>query len=165
MLIGSIHAFSGKKRMDAAYQHALINELPKKNTKSKMPIRFATFLILKKQHEFLLQKRSPLGIWGGLWSLPEFAGKPSKREIQSFCQQHFQISIKDYLPLKSFRHTFSHYHLDIFPILIEIKKFPAKVMATTQQIWYNPSHPQPIGLPKPIQVILHDTSYSLRQIK
>lgn len=149
----------------AAYQQDLVNELPTKRAKSRIPIRTATFLVLKKNDAILLQKRPPIGIWGGLWSLPELASKPSHKAIQLFCRKHFQLSEVEYVSLKSFRHTFSHYHLDIFPVLIEIKKIPAKIMEAAQQIWYNPNHPQSIGLPKPIQVILHDTSYSLPQTK
>ena len=149
----------------AAYQKNLVGKLPKKNVKSKIPIRSATFLIIKRNNAILLQKRPSAGIWGGLWSVPELAGEPSTKAIRSFCQQHFQIPIRDYLLLKSFRHTFSHYHLDIFPILITIKKLPEKTMETTSQIWYNLKHPTSIGLPKPIRILLHDTSYSLHQVK
>ena len=95
-----------------------------------------------------------MGIWGGLWSVPELSGEPDKKAIRAFYRKHYQGVLPEYRLLASFRHTFSHYHLDIFPIVIEVKQAQAKVMEGAQQIWYNPRQPDPVGLPKPIQSIV-----------
>ncbi|OGT55120.1 MAG: A/G-specific adenine glycosylase [Gammaproteobacteria bacterium RIFCSPHIGHO2_12_FULL_42_10] len=59
--------------------------------------------------------------------------------------------------LPSFRHTFTHYHLHLHPILIEVNsnKIP-KTVAEAHQIWYNLYETPAIGLPKPIQSILRE---------
>lgn len=128
--------------------------LPRKSTKPALPVRSASFLILKNSENILLYKRPQQGIWGGLWCLPEISGQKTETELKAYCKKHFQMSIKDIKPLKSFRHTFTHFHLEIFPLLIKLKKSHAKTMATTEQIWYNLNHPQAVGLPKPIQMIM-----------
>lgn len=138
----------------SAHAQDIASFLPKKKTTRELPVRTATMLVLKKDEQILLCKRPPTGIWGGLWSLPEIPGEPVKTAISRFCRQNFQIKVTDHQCLASFRHTFSHYHLDIFPVLIEIKRLPAIIMEEAQQIWYNPHKPKSVGLPKPIQSIM-----------
>jgi A/G-specific adenine glycosylase len=63
------------------------------------------------------------------------------------------ITLKKFTALPAFRHTFSHYHLDIHPIIIHAAA-PAKIMEDGAQIWYNLAQPAALGLPKPVQAIL-----------
>jgi A/G-specific adenine glycosylase len=137
-----------------AYEQGLVKTIPAKKASQKIPTRSATFLIFKHKKHILLHKRPPNGIWGGLYSLPEIAGLPESASISNLCQAMFKQSGKPYEVLASFRHTFTHYHLDIFPVMLEIKKIPLKNMEDGKQIWYNLHHPDPVGLPKPIQTIL-----------
>lgn len=137
-----------------AYVQNITTLIPQKKIARILPIRAATLLILKKDKQILLRKRPPTGVWGGLWSLPEMIDPPDKAIIQRFCLQHFQIAVSEYQTLTAFRHTFSHYHLDIFPILINIRRMPRIIMEDEQQIWYNLNKPQSVGLPKPIQMIM-----------
>lgn len=129
--------------------------LPVKKVTKEIPTRAATFLILRADDKILLQKRPPHGIWGGLWSLPEISGTPDKKLIRQLCSAEFHLDVKKFETLTPFRHTFSHYHLDIHPIIIPAA-MPAKIMEGTEQIWYNLSQPETLGLPKPVQSILRN---------
>lgn len=152
-----------------AYQHDLTEQIPIKKKKRTLPVQNATFLIFMSRNYLFLQKRPDKGIWGGLWSFPEIAGLPDEQKIKQLCGTYFQHSLINhprYLP--AFRHTFSHYHLIIHPVLIEMKKEQVKLIASEAEIWYNPYQPDPIGLPKPAQIIIRslaDASSQLRQIK
>jgi len=137
-----------------AYQEELVDQLPYKKAAKPLPTRKTTFFIFKTDDTILLYKRPNKGIWGGLWSLPEMPGEPEKESVCLFSQQHFQLKIKTFKALASFRHTFTHYHLIVFPILISCIQAQPKIMAASQQIWYNPSQPGCVGLPKPIQAII-----------
>lgn len=138
-----------------AHELDIAELLPKKKATREIPVRTATFLVVKHGRKILLQKRPPMGIWGGLWSVPEISGQPNLRAIKQFCRQQFQQTISEYAELMAFRHTFSHYHLDIHPILIELTSAPHKsIMEAEQQIWYDPRKPEAVGLPKPTQTIL-----------
>jgi A/G-specific adenine glycosylase len=138
------------------YEQGIAELLPIKKATKEIPTRTATFLILRadKEHVFL-EKRPPHGIWGSLWSLPELTGLPDKKQIRTLCSTAFHIDVKKYELLKPFRHTFSHYHLEIHPVVIKAT-MPAKVMESSEQIWYNPSKPETVGLPKPVQLILRN---------
>jgi A/G-specific adenine glycosylase len=49
--------------------------------------------------------------------------------------------------LAGFRHTFSHFHLDIRPMLIETDAPPAPLlMEADNRLWYNLRHPAEVGL-------------------
>lgn len=158
------------KQKCKAHQQGITTLVPQKKRTKKLPVRTSTFIILKKDASIFLQKRSPTGIWGGLWSLPEIPGTPQLLSIQTFCQQHWQLRVENYQLLAPFRHTFSHYHLDIFPIVIHSPKLAIKGIAKTQQIWYNPHKPSAVGLPKPVQYLLkevvpHYAPHILQQVK
>lgn len=137
-----------------AHVQGITSNLPVKKVSRELPQRSATFLLLHYKNQFLLKKRPPIGIWGGLWSFPELPEKSNIKTIRTYCRQRFHIQISEYQMLDSLQHTFSHYHLTIFPVFIPVKRLPSLIMDDTQQIWYNPSEPELIGLPKPVQLIL-----------
>jgi len=144
------------KKNCIAQQEALTHVIPQKKIAKKIPTKEATFLILKNDKLVLLCKRPSTGIWGGLYSLPELNGQPDIATINKLCQKQFNLTAIDFKPLSPFRHTFSHYHLHIYPVIVETKKARAKIMEDDQQIWYNPDKPKSVGLPKPIQTIMRD---------
>lgn len=138
----------------SAHEQGIAHLLPAKKTSRQIPERRATFLILQNNERVLLQKRPPMGIWGGLWSFPEIPDAPEKKIIQYYCKQRLNISVTSFELLNPFRHTFSHYHLDIHPVIIPVKRIPTVIMEDGKQIWYNPQKPESVGLPKPIQLIM-----------
>ncbi len=140
--------------------HALGVEktLPRSKPKKTLPIRQATLLFIQKDQEILLEKRPPTGIWGGLWSPPEISAHANTKEIKTFCQQQLKLVVKDVQLKIGFRHTFSHFHLDILPALIITKTNQLKLMDSEQQIWYNLHNSQAIGLPAPIKKLLRSIS-------
>lgn len=135
-----------------AHAQGIEAKLPQPKPRKSLPVRQTTLLILQNNNQVLLQKRPPVGIWGGLWSLPEISGHVTIQEIKKFCSNQFEIvemKLKD-----SFRHTFSHFHLDIIPAIVVIKKIKIKIMEDNQQIWYNLNKPAVVGLPAPIKKLL-----------
>jgi A/G-specific adenine glycosylase len=147
-----------------AFHQDLVEQLPIKEKAKPLPTKTTTFLICKTKSHVLLYKRPSSGIWGGLYSLPELSNQASHQEIRQFCKIHFpthkQIKITSHTP---FRHTFTHYHLELLPVLVELSTRsikPPKIVADQEQIWYNLTDPQPVGLPKPIQSILRELTHS-----
>ena len=137
-----------------AHQTNMTHLIPAKKNAKPLPVRAATLLILQHQEQVLLLKRPPRGIWGGLWSFPEMPEEPLKKSIEAFCLKRFRIKPGSYDLLDSFRHSFTHYHLNIHPVIIPIKRMPLVIMEDEQQIWYKPNQPESLGLPKPIQIIM-----------
>lgn len=152
-----------------AHKLGIEKKLPQSKPKKVLPVRQASFFILQHQQEIILQKRPAAGIWGGLWSVPEFSGFIAENAIANYCDQQFKLKPQSIKIGKIFRHTFSHFHLDILPIYIGIKTKPLRIFESEQQIWYNLSTSQAIGLPAPIKKILesriHDSHDSLSKIE
>lgn len=138
-----------------AYQHNQISEFPGKKTNKPIPIKSQQLLILcNEAGDVLLEKRPQKGIWGGLWSLPEC---PAHENIKSWCLQNYRCRVDHVKPWPQFRHTFTHFHLDIMPILIPIKS-KALNKPIDNLIWYNVKQPDARGLAAPIKKILNQVA-------
>ena len=111
-------------------------------------------LILQNDNaEILMQKRPPVGIWGGLWCFPQFETDHLANEwlLENFDQS---ASLHSEMPMLS--HTFSHFQLHIQPLIYSLKA-PIKlgVMENQQWLWYNIETEFNGGLAAPVQQILN----------
>lgn len=142
------------KNSCVAFKTEETDTIPYKKKGKALPVKKSTFLIFKKGNEVLLSKRLAKGIWGGLWSFPEAEANAYSFSSQKFAKQ-FKIKIKMIKQLPYFRHTFTHYHLDILPILFEIEEIEfLKYIEEQEQIWYNLKSSRNIGLPKPVKQLI-----------
>lgn len=89
---------------------------PGKKPKKVLPVKHTYMLLLQQNGQTLLEERPEQGIWGGLWSLPEFDDLETLPQwlAERWPQLHLQGQPQ---PQATVRHTFSHYHLDITPVL------------------------------------------------
>jgi len=140
-----------------ASQHQTTDQFPGPKPKKIKPIKAKQFLILQQHNSgaVLLLRRPERGIWGGLYSFPEC---DLNEDAITWCKIHLNLTPILQEPLVSFRHTFTHYHLDISPIrLILPKTHPAnlkKVMEKHNGLWYKKNLKKPLGLPAPIHTLL-----------
>jgi A/G-specific adenine glycosylase len=139
-----------------AYQQSNASSLPKKKPTKKIPTLAVTLLVIQNENQVLLEKRPQKGVWAGLWSMPEMPAASSVAEIKTLCLQRFNYRVSDIKFGAQFRHTFSHYHLDITPAFISLVRRPAKIMEDAQQIWYNLEQPNSVGLPAPVKNLLRE---------
>ncbi|TDO95952.1 A/G-specific adenine glycosylase [Marinomonas balearica] len=123
-----------------------------KPKKAAKPVKSAQFVVLKSSSKVLLEKRPASGIWGGLWSLPEF---DSDASIILEAEQRFQCDTESVTVLSPFRHTFSHYHLDIAPSLISIANGVSFCVDESDKYrWFSMDESLELGLPAPVRRIL-----------
>jgi len=119
-----------------------------------IPAKQVTFLLLSDaDNRVLLEKRPPTGIWGGLWSLPEF---DSIEAASDWCLTR-NIHITDQQVLATRRHTFSHYHLDYTPLLVQADNHINFVMEANQTVWYKAEQLNKLGLAAPIKLLLQQS--------
>jgi A/G-specific adenine glycosylase len=91
---------------------------PGKKPKTVKPIRKTKFAIIQNaQNAIYLIRRAEQGIWGGLWCFPEIG-----EEDHALTEQADKTEA---LPV--FRHTFSHFHLDIEPIVFTMSRSTAEI--------------------------------------
>lgn len=104
-----------------AFKQQRVADFPTSKPKKQKPIKFVYMLLLTHQKKVYMYQRPVSGIWGGLYSYPEF------EDLESFACYLKQLGIETGIEDVSFnedtlfRHTFSHYHLDIQPVRVELK--------------------------------------------
>ena len=137
-----------------AYAREETKRFPNPKPKKKLPIRHTCLLILKNQQgEVLLEKRPPIGIWGGLWSLPQH--EDSNTLLETF--SHYQPARMESSQVNGktgFRHTFSHFHLDIEPVYARSSQPAPTLHEPERWRWFDPRNPDAIGLAAPIKKLL-----------
>ena len=138
-----------------AYAQHNWQNYPGKKPKKDLPTREAWLLLLKQDDRVLLEKRPSVGIWGGLYSFPQFA---DRTEMEQWLSQRGMNAKQQ--QLNSFKHTFSHFHLQIIPVLIEPTTITA-LMEESVTLWYNLAQPQSVGLAAPVQRILNELRLEL----
>ncbi|ODS23250.1 A/G-specific adenine glycosylase [Candidatus Endobugula sertula] len=134
-----------------AFHHSQQADFPGKKPKKIQPVKTTQWLVISNpQQQYYLEQRPPQGIWGGLWSFPELTLDDN---VQEYCKTHFG-SIKSLEYYTAFRHTFSHYHLDIHPTLIQLHQPLLHVRDNGCQGWFNQQELAEIGLAAPIKKLL-----------
>ena len=127
-------------------------DFPGKKPRKALPVRSTVFLVLRDtQGHVLLQQRPPSGIWGGLWCFPEL---PSLQVAPDWCLEQLGHAARSLESGAAFRHTFSHYHLDIQPLYAQLDAQPEAIMDAGDRLWYNVQRPPEIGLAAPVARLL-----------
>mgnify|MGYP001825496470 FL=1 len=148
-------------------------DYPTPRPKKAMPVRSVCMLLLcNNAAEVLLEKRPPAGIWGGLWSFPELRAEDMPVD---WCRDTLGITVTDVVRWPVMRHTFSHFHLDITPLLLRANDASTSVMEDRGLLWYKPTGTEQRGLAAPVDALLqrltsyfqqreqHDTNGTLRK--
>jgi len=122
------------------------SELPAKKPRKTLPVKHTTmYIIADPDGNILLKQRPPQGLWGGLWVLPEH---DKLEQITQYGE------INGHNPLPGFRHTFSHFHLDIDVVSITLSNKHPQIMDADGLLWYNYHQPAAIGLAAPVKLLL-----------
>jgi A/G-specific adenine glycosylase len=125
-------------------------QLPGAKQKRLRPSRQATILIAEIEHDgstaVLVQRRPPSGVWGGLWSPPQFA---SDRDALAWCRQEFGDTPESQM-LPPIDHAFTHFDLRLNPLRVRCARNTSVRDADTHR-WYPLEAPLRIGLPQPIR--------------
>ncbi len=135
-----------------AARDGLTAALPERKPVRAKPTRHTAFLILRDaKGRILLERRPPTGVWARLWSLPEANDEVAALLVPD--TQGLVTGRTEALP--AFVHSFSHYHLAISPILIEIEKAPLRVAEGCDQRWCAQQELAALGLPAPVRKLLN----------
>jgi A/G-specific adenine glycosylase len=121
-----------------------------------VPTRRTVFAIVcTPRQELLLERRPGSGIWGGLWCFPEFAGAD---EARLYCESQLASEVIDVQPLRLLRHSFSHYHLEINPLLITLSRAPG-IIRDGERLNYWPAQDMPaVGIAAPVKRLWQDVA-------
>ena len=128
-------------------------QLPTRQPKKDLPRREITFLIVRDEHgRFLLEKRPPSGIWGGLWGFPECEVRADPTD---WVRRQLGRTARSVTRMAVVHHGFTHYHLDIHPVLLDVDdtaKSMSRISESAQTLWHDGS--RELGLAAPVTELL-----------
>lgn len=124
-------------------------ELPGKKKRRHRPAREATLLIAQigsnGSTAVLLERRPDSGVWGGLWSPPQFA---SESDALEWCSREIG-EVNESEALSPIDHAFTHFDLRLKPLLVR-GTLRSAVAEGEDRLWYQLDTPARVGLPQPI---------------
>ena len=141
-----------------AKREGRISELPTPKPRKKLTVRHCAFLIIvSEDQQVMLEKRPETGIWGGLWSLPEFE---NINAVLCWCADR-NIKVNDQEVFTVQRHTFSHYHLDYTTVIVQTDYPVNNVMEANRSVWYKAEKLKTLGLPVPVKRLLEKIFFEI----
>lgn len=128
---------------------------PGRKPKKTKPLRTTTMVLANTGGEVYLQRRPEAGIWGGLWSLPEL----DDQTLQQWCRDTLGSSATEFEAWPLLRHSFSHYDLDIQPLLVRIAPETRRVESrrvadSGDATWHSLGSAPPGGIAAPVKKLL-----------
>ncbi len=123
-----------------ARARGLTASIPAPKPRKERPVREEKFLIVRDAGgRVLLQRRPPSGIWGGLWSLPEFT---------AYGDSMVQLSSLG----PALRHEFSHFSLWLEPVGAQLA---SNQLAECEELdWHTVEQALALGLPQPVRRLI-----------
>jgi A/G-specific adenine glycosylase len=126
-------------------------ELPSPKRKRVRPAREAVLLIAEANAEgapaIYLERRPAPGIWGGLWSPPQF---PDADAALDWCRSELGAAEPAGAELAPIAHAFTHFDLRLYPLRVLVGA-AGQVADRDDRLWYRLQAPQRVGLPQPIR--------------
>jgi A/G-specific adenine glycosylase len=126
-------------------------ELPGRKVRRARGSREATLLIAETDSDgsiaVLVERRPALGLWGGLWSPPQFE---SEFAALDWCRREIGEPEVESRMLAPIHHAFTHFDLRLNPLRVRCQP-SAGVHDGEDRLWYRLGDPPRVGLPQPIR--------------
>lgn len=104
-------------RQCRARQRDEVGLYPRPKPKRQRPLKHCYMLaMIDPDQRVALFQRPPSGIWGGLYSLPEFSSRQTLREQLA----GYRLDAGELLEGDELRHAFSHFELRITPLMLPL---------------------------------------------
>lgn len=133
----------------AGYAIGDMEAFPESKPKQQKPERKVWWLLLQlPDQRCLLEQRPASGLWGGLFCFPEF----DQAEALDDWLCRYRLSPEQTDRWHPFRHTFTHFHLDIHPVHVRVSSPPGT--GETGR-WVQPALDEALGLAAPTRRLLN----------
>ncbi|MCH9695158.1 MAG: A/G-specific adenine glycosylase [Gammaproteobacteria bacterium] len=132
-------------------------DYPERKPRQVKPLRKTTMILASAAGKVYLVRRPEAGIWGGLWSLPELGDT----SVDDWCADKLASIRPNTRAWEVLRHSFSHYDLDILPIVVQLESAPSKVADTSNETWHSLQDELPGGIAAPVQRLIDQLKSTL----
>lgn len=134
-----------------ALQEDRISELPAPRPSKARPVRHLTVAILLDEDRVWIEPRGARGIWGGLFSLPEFAADLDEAEFSETVRRELGLATRSHRELPELIHDFTHYRLVMQPWFARVE---AGALGEARGKWLALADVEGAALPAPIKRLL-----------
>jgi len=108
-------------------------------------------VVLRGDASVLLEQRPAGGLWGGLWSFPEFALIAAAAD---WSRERLGVREPRLEPWPALRHSFTHFDLELRPLLLRLDE--ERALQRPGYVWYNSRAPARVGLAAPVSRLIRD---------
>ncbi len=115
-----------------------VSRYPEPKASKAKPQRSARFFVTSLPNGATLLEQRPLqGLWGGLWTPPErSANTATDAFLNEIGCAPDQLSSE--VIAAPFRHTFTHFHLQVEPVYLQLSTPPPTIADTDAKRWVHP---------------------------
>jgi len=128
-----------------------VEAYPRPRPRKPVPLKKTAMLLLLRDGEVLLEKRAPVGIWGGLWCLPEIAPGADPRD---YCRRRLGARLASARRLPLLRHAFTHFTLNITPVVCQVAS-ASPCASEPGQVWLPLEEAAQAAVPAPVRKLLN----------
>jgi A/G-specific adenine glycosylase len=123
---------------------------PSPRPAKERPKRAVRVLLMEHAGTMLLEKRPALGVWAGLWSLPEL---DPAADVARHCKARYAASVVVGDELEPIEHGFTHCQLTLHPQRVTVRTWPSRAEAPGL-LWLTREDALAAALPAPIRKLL-----------
>lgn len=134
----------------AAHARNRVGELPAPRPRRVRPHRRTAMLILRRDGDVLLQRRPAAGVWSGLWCFPEVAPDDDPARV---ARRSYGCELADVERLGVLRHGFTHFTLDIEPIVARVTRLLPRA-GQPGALWMPLAEAAGAAVPRPVKTLL-----------
>ncbi len=125
--------------------------LPTPRASRPRPRRQVVWLVLRSADKLLLTQRPSAGLWGGLWGFLEVT---TRAQARALAQRKSGASRPRLKVLPKICHAFTHFELEITPLLCELDTGERAPVEGPHETWYNARRPAKLGLAAPVAALV-----------
>ena len=133
-----------------ALRDGRVDELPYPRPRRALPRREVTVLLLTRDGDVLLEQRPAVGVWSGLWSLPEVA---RDADVALHVAARFNAATDALRPLPPLTHVFTHFALTMHPVRVPVTHWPTTAGSRGVE-WFARDSAIAAAVPAPIRKLL-----------
>ncbi len=132
-----------------------ISEIPAARPRRTLPHRATRMLVIERGGAILFERRPAVGLWSGLWSLPEAA---PDRDVAMQVRARFGVSGRVIETLAPIEHGFTHFTLTLHPVRVAVTRRPPRAEAPGL-VWLTREDALGAALPAPIKRIVRSLAH------
>jgi A/G-specific adenine glycosylase len=136
-----------------AHGEGRVADLPSPRPRKVLPQRATAILLVERAGALLFERRPALGIWGGLWSLPEIE---VDADVAAAMRARFGVAARVTATLAPVTHAFTHFALTMHPRRVAVDDWPRGAEAPGL-VWLTREDATRAALPAPIRRIVAAT--------